>query len=120
MSNEIYLALRFLFTLGWWYVSNCDVEGWFPSTLLEPSETDLVDKSTIVDVTCTPEEVHPITHDKEKERMFPCLAHTAYCGSSEDEVSFARGANVEVLTKSSTGWWKVRYTCMHPVMTISL
>ena len=64
-----------------------------------------------------PEEGDP-TDAQNREKMLPHYAHTAYLGSGGDEVSFAQGASVEVLNRSTSGWWTVRYTCMNTVMVM--
>ena len=64
------------------------------------------------DVVYIPEEGDHPPHDQQREKNFLYHAHTAYVGSCGDEVSFDRGARLEVLNKSVSGWWTVRYVCV--------
>ena len=39
------------------------------------------------------------------------VAKEAYTAQLEDEISFPKNATIEVIEKSITGWWNVRYGC---------
>lgn len=100
--------MTFPITAGWWYVSNHNTEGWFPSTVLEPREESVIPNPGDIDVVRIPVEGDPST-DQYWKKVLLYQAQTAYSGSSGDEVSFNQGESVEVLNKSASGWWTVRY-----------
>ena len=73
-------------------------EGWFPATLLElQSPASVKDKDNV----CTSEELFA-----KSSKM--CFAVAEFAAKEPDEASFNKGARLEVLSKSMSGWWTVR------------
>ena len=92
-------ALLLLALTGWWFVcSKTGEEGWFPATLLElQSPAFLEDKDDV----CAGGEP-----SSKLSKM--CFAMAEFVAKEPDEATFSKGARLEVLSKSMSGWWTVR------------
>lgn len=83
--------------IGWWFVTVEDLQGWFPSTLLEPKRVSLM-----------------IEDDQDQINNSPMAstelyyATRGYFATREDEVSLIQGSTLEVLHMSTSGWWTVK------------
>ncbi|TRY83987.1 hypothetical protein DNTS_009934 [Danionella cerebrum] len=79
---------------GWWLVENVDKRiAWFPAPYLE---------------LCDEEEDEDEFDSLTFETSLYCASRT-YSSKKEDELSLTIGAVVEVLQKTDSGWWLIRY-----------
>ncbi|XP_005992560.1 SH3 and PX domain-containing protein 2B [Latimeria chalumnae] len=76
---------------GWWFVSTFDEQGWVPATCLEAQDGAQDD----------------LSFQSEEEEKYTAIY--PYTARDQDEISFDRGAVVEVIQKNLEGWWKVSY-----------
>ncbi|XP_047433859.1 SH3 and PX domain-containing protein 2A isoform X6 [Mugil cephalus] len=79
---------------GWWFVSTAEEQGWVPATYLDSQNgtRDDLDLGT--------------SRTGEEEKY---VAVQPYTSQGKDEVSFEKGATVEVIQKNLEGWWYIRY-----------
>ncbi|XP_070704456.1 NADPH oxidase organizer 1a [Pempheris klunzingeri] len=81
---------------GWWLVEKEDKRmAWFPAPYLEKLDDDDDDDEDGVNGT--------------PERGMMYTAVKSYKATTDDEITVAMGAMVEVLQKSDNGWWLIRY-----------
>ena len=108
--------------LGWWFVNYKGKEGWAPSSYLEPENgTGIITEDESDEVCIQTQEGE---REREKERkstlLFIITGATStslteifytkreYKADLKDELSFPKGAKVEVLNKSISGWWTAK------------
>ncbi|ELT99001.1 hypothetical protein CAPTEDRAFT_226195 [Capitella teleta] len=85
---------------GWWFVhvegtgqEGTGQEGWAPGAYLESNSADLASEAEV--------------HQPGSLGKFRTLV--AYRGSCEDELSYGKGEEVEVLSVNMDGWWTIKY-----------
>ena len=79
---------------GWWLAILNVKQGWVPSSFLAPLEAST-------------------TSDNNKDfslenRGQEYVAKVSYQGEQKEDVTFPKGARLEVLEKNENGWWLVR------------
>uniref|UniRef100_S4RFV7 SH3 and PX domains 2Aa n=1 Tax=Petromyzon marinus TaxID=7757 RepID=S4RFV7_PETMA len=108
---------------GWWFVSSSDEQGWVPASFLEPQK-ETQDEIVANGGSKTGEVAkRRKPHLKRLDRRWTlggftnrhqsreerCLAVQSYTAQDKDEISFEKGATLDVLQQDTEGWWLVRH-----------
>jgi uncharacterized protein YgiM (DUF1202 family) len=98
---------------GWWFVCVNGREGWAPFSYLEPVNADNGRAGANSEASEASEEEDTLRVTETnitKYGKLPEFVSTAeYTATESDEVSVPLGSAVQVVKKSITGWWTVKY-----------
>ncbi|XP_047433860.1 SH3 and PX domain-containing protein 2A isoform X7 [Mugil cephalus] len=107
---------------GWWFVSTAEEQGWVPATYLDSQNgtRDDLDLGTSRTGEVTKRRKAHLKRldrrwtlggmvNRQQSREEKYVAVQPYTSQGKDEVSFEKGATVEVIQKNLEGWWYIRY-----------
>lgn len=102
----------FFLISGWWFVTNGKDQGWAPCSYLEGDKDEEEAMTSLGISLCYREDLKftvyslsPCTIQEDTQKYYSVDNYEA---EEDDEISFKRGAIVDVLQKSMDGWWLVR------------